>query len=111
MNATTQEQGNVVYRGWQYVRRRLTAAPKRGRRRGKLHFEALEARRAMYGADVLETGLPTTDQQPHGEGEAGAVVSDFSLTDVNPNSATFNQPISPRQFLQQASAWYFGHST
>ena len=39
------------------------------------------------------------------------VVSDFSLTDVNPNSATYGQDVSPRDFLGEASAWYFGHST
>lgn len=55
----------------------------------------------MYGADFL--GL--------GEGEAGSVVAGFSLTDVNPNSVTFNQSVSPSDFLQQASAWYFGHAT
>jgi hypothetical protein len=55
----------------------------------------------MYGADVLGQG----------EGEPGVQVEEFALTDVNPNSVTFNQPVSPRDFLQQASAWYFGHST
>lgn len=55
----------------------------------------------MYGADFLDLG----------EGEAGSLVADFSLTDVNPNSDTFNQSVSPRDALQKASAWYFGHST
>ena len=36
---------------------------------------------------------------------------DFSLTDVNPNSATWSRVVSPRQHLGQISAWYFGHST
>lgn len=36
---------------------------------------------------------------------------DFSLTDVNANSPTSNQAVSPRDYLEQVSAWYFGHAT
>ena len=39
------------------------------------------------------------------------IVPDFSLMDVNPNSATNGQPVSPRDYLMRVSAWYFGHST
>jgi hypothetical protein len=35
----------------------------------------------------------------------------FSLTDVNPHSATHEQNVSPRDYLEQVSGWYFGHST
>jgi hypothetical protein len=42
---------------------------------------------------------------------AGLLVSNFSLTDVNPNSATHGQGVSPRQALGKVSAWYFGHAT
>ena len=38
-------------------------------------------------------------------------VPDFSLTDVNPNSATHDQAVSPRDHLARVSAWYFGHAT
>lgn len=38
-------------------------------------------------------------------------VSDFSLTDVNPNSETHDTSLSPRDYLGKVSAWYFGHST
>jgi hypothetical protein len=41
----------------------------------------------------------------------GEVVSDFTLMDVNSTSATYAQPVSPRDFLQQVSGWYFGHAT
>lgn len=41
----------------------------------------------------------------------GTAVPDFSLTDVNPNSATSGQQVSPRQSLATISAWYFGHAT
>ena len=41
----------------------------------------------------------------------GDVAPDFSLTDVNPSSATYDSAISPREKLDKVSAWYFGHST
>ena len=41
----------------------------------------------------------------------GAVAPDFSLLDANSTSATYNQPVSPRDFLGQTSGWYFGHAT
>lgn len=39
------------------------------------------------------------------------VVPEFSLLDVNPNSATKDSRLSPRDYLQTVSAWYFGHAT
>jgi len=36
---------------------------------------------------------------------------EFSLVDVNSNSATHTQACSPRQELGKISAWYFGHAT
>lgn len=38
-------------------------------------------------------------------------VPDFSLADVNPNSPTTGQAVSPRQQAGKISAWYFGHAT
>ena len=38
-------------------------------------------------------------------------VPDFLLADINPNSATIGQNISPRDYLQQISGWYFIKST
>jgi hypothetical protein len=38
-------------------------------------------------------------------------MADFSLVDVNHNSASHNQAVSPRDYLDQVSAWYFGHAT
>jgi hypothetical protein len=40
-----------------------------------------------------------------------AVVQPFSLVDVNANSASFNQPVSPAQFSGEVSAWYFSRSS
>jgi hypothetical protein len=39
------------------------------------------------------------------------VVPDVALRDVNATSATFDQDVSPRDYLQKVSAWYFGHAT
>ena len=36
---------------------------------------------------------------------------DFSLTDVNANSARYQDAVSPREYLGKISAWYFGHAT
>ena len=64
-------------------------------------FEQFEARRMLHG------GMGET-----GEGEGiGQVVRDFSLVDLNSTSPTYNQQVSPRDFLDQTSLWYFGHAT
>ena len=39
------------------------------------------------------------------------IVPDFALTDENPASATYQKSVSPRDYLGQVSAWYFGHAT
>jgi hypothetical protein len=39
------------------------------------------------------------------------VVTDFHLEDVNPASALYKKSVSPRDYLGQVSAWYFGHAT
>ena len=51
-----------------------------------------------------------TFDPPGGPGPTG-VAPDFSLVDVNPNSALSGQAVSPRHYLGQISAWYFGHAT
>jgi hypothetical protein len=38
-------------------------------------------------------------------------ISKFSLIDVNPNSGTYDQAVSPRDYLGKATAWYFGRFT
>lgn len=38
-------------------------------------------------------------------------VPDFSLTDANATSTTYEEAVSPRDHLQKVSAWYFGHAT
>jgi len=68
-----------------------------------LRLEKLEARQLLHGGDV-------TPAATLGEGEAVAM-PDFTLTDVNSGSATANQGVSPRDYLQQVSGWYFGTAT
>lgn len=48
-----------------------------------------------------------------GDGGDGAVavVPDFSLVDENPASSLYQKKVSPRDYLGQISAWYFGHAT
>lgn len=41
----------------------------------------------------------------------GAQMPDFSLVDDNANSPLFGDAISPRDYLQQVSGWYFIHTT
>ena len=63
----------------------------------------LSAGLALFGAcskDDPVAPLPPTTLAP-----------DFSLPDVNPNSTTASQNVSPRTMLGKISAWYFGHST
>ena len=43
--------------------------------------------------------------------ESSELVPDIDIEDVNPSSPFFGATISPRRFLGQVSAWYFGHST
>jgi hypothetical protein len=71
--------------------------------RRRLRFENLEARHLLHGAIELPPGVA-------GEGESGPM-PDFTLTDVNPASPRKDQGVSPRDYLRQVSAWYFGHAT
>jgi len=50
--------------------------------------------------DPVETIQPSADALP-----------DFSLPDVNAASARLGETVSPREYLGQVSAWYFGHAT
>lgn len=71
-------------------RARTATRPKRAR---LARIESLE-RRDLFAADSI-----------------GEIVPDFQLVDVNPNSATYETLVSPRDFTGQAGAYYFVHST
>jgi hypothetical protein len=36
---------------------------------------------------------------------------DFVLLDVNPDSASHEDPVSPRDYLGHVTGWYFGSTT
>ena len=80
---------------------RHAARPSTAYRRSWL--ESLEARQMLHGSDLTAAAVAAEAEDQ--------LVADFALTDVNPNSATYNQQVSPRDFLGEVSAWYFGHST
>ncbi len=44
-------------------------------------------------------------------GDEPEAMPDFGLTDVNASSSTYDQTVSPRDYLASISAWYFGHAT
>jgi len=62
-------------------------------------------------AVLVITGCKDDDPVNPGTGPGPGAVPDFSLMDVNPTSATFDQAVSPRDELEKVSAWYFGHAT
>jgi hypothetical protein len=68
-----------------------------------LSIEQLESRITMDAA-----GGAMSFPMPEGEGDPRPA---FQLEDVNPASPRFGESVSPRDYLSQVSAWYFGHST
>jgi hypothetical protein len=36
---------------------------------------------------------------------------DFSILDINPDSPRYDEMVSPRDYVGQISAYYFGHAT
>lgn len=59
------------------------------------------------GPDSGDTGPDTGDT---GEPDP-AWVADFLLVDENPGSPTYGLALSPRDYLEQVSGWYFVHAT
>jgi hypothetical protein len=63
---------------------------------------------------LLLSACGGSDSPPTSTGpppEVGEVMPDFALLDVNPGSPRSGQVVSPRDYLGQVSAWYFGHAT
>ena len=73
------------------------------RMKRKLSVEHLESRITMDATGATMLGVVA-------EGE-GSPQADFHLEDVNPTSTRFGEDVSPRDYLDQVSAWYFGHAT
>ncbi|MBD3161305.1 MAG: hypothetical protein GF346_03805 [Candidatus Eisenbacteria bacterium] len=78
-----------------------------------LHFVLRPFAAAALALLVAASGCGNDDSsEPTSSDPSGEeVVADFAVVDVNPNSSTHEEVVSPRQFLEQISAWYFGHAT
>jgi hypothetical protein len=74
----------------------------------RIFLERLELRQLLFGADMLAVAAQPVVEVA--ESEPGQV-PDFSLLDVNPNSPTYNQQVSPRDYLGKVTGWYSGHAT
>lgn len=61
------------------------------------------------GESSSSTGGSSGEESSTGEPIGPA--PDFGLIDVNPSSASFEQPVSPRDYLERVSGWYFAHAT
>ena len=61
--------------------------------------------------DTNDTGSTEDTGNPVDTGTPPNPVMDFSRVNVNPNSASFGTSISPRDYLQQISGWYFIKAT
>ena len=62
---------------------------------------------SLAGSFIVCVVLPAASPVAVG----AAMVPDFALTDVNSTSSTYNQSVSPGDYLEQVSGWYFGHAT
>jgi hypothetical protein len=68
--------------------------------------ERLESRRFLDAS-----GFAAFDVDRLAEGESADIAPDFSIVDLNPASPTYNQAVSPRDYLGSVSVWMFGYST
>jgi len=60
------------------------------------------------GTPELSPDEPGATETPELSNDA---LPDFSLPDVNANSTRYQETVSPRDYLGQISAWYFGQAT
>jgi hypothetical protein len=93
--------------------RPASAAALTGRTRGEAAMRSttrLTAAAAAAAALVLLLGCDFKTNE-HGLVAAPDALADFALLDVNETSPSAGVHVSPRDYLGQVSAWYFGHST
>ena len=58
------------------------------------------------------SGDTSVDTAPVDTGlDPAAMAPDFALVDQNPNSPRVGEVVSPRDYLEQVSGWYFTHAT
>jgi hypothetical protein len=87
---------------FQKLARKVWAAGLQGPtgRSRRLGVEKLEQRQMLDGGGAVLYA-------PLAEGESSAM-PDFSLTDRNSTSPTYQQSVSPRNYLGRVSGWYLG---
>ena len=84
------------------IDRRFARAAQRRAAAGRAQHLALACLRMDETRDALGIwGDPPPLPEP---------MPDFALTDVNPASGSFEQQVSPRDYLGKLSAWYFGRA-
>jgi len=76
-----------------------------------MHRRILRSLLPVLTMAVLVAACSDDNPAAPGGGLPEGVVPDFSIADVNPTSASYDQAVSPRDHLQKVSAWYFGHAT
>lgn len=67
--------------------------------------------RPLGDAGTLDAGLPDDSGLADAGPMPGALVPNFSLVDVNSTSPTGGTEVSPRDFLEKVSGWYFTHAS
>ncbi len=71
---------------------------------------------AALALGAVGCGASEVDPTPSGSVDAGGTqttdqLPDFALVDMNDTSATSGDAVSPRDFLQKVSGWYFTHAS
>jgi hypothetical protein len=61
-------------------------------------------------SDETSTTADTDATTTSTTGDDG-IAPDFGLLDVNESSASFDEVVSPRDYLEKVSGWYFAHAT
>lgn len=65
----------------------------------------------LLSAVLAGCGGPDEGETATAAATSDGEAPDFSLLDVNPNSESHGQPVSPRDYLERVSGWYFAHAT
>lgn len=55
--------------------------------------------------------VDSADTGDTGGGDPVTPMPDFALVDLNPNSTRVGELVSPRDYLEQVSGWYFTHAS
>ncbi len=69
---------------------------------------------ALTTAALILGACDDSPSRPSGSGNPDPprdTLPDFTLMDVNPNSPSYQDSVSPRDYLERVSAWYFGQAT